>query len=78
MPFIVYTTYAIFNKFENYFFDVEVDGWVEDHELSGNCFFPTVELAQKFIDEKIKEEDVKVYKVDIQVTGTFDYEEVKG
>lgn len=74
---VVYTMFAIHNEEEDVFFNAALDGWVNDFELEGDCLFPTEELAQKYIDEVVEDENAVVYEVKVDTVGSFEYKKVK-
>lgn len=69
--------YAIYNEYDDYWFNVGIDGWVEQFELEGDCLFPTEDMARKFIEDELQNESVKVYKVELETTGNYEYSPVK-
>jgi hypothetical protein len=71
-----FNMYAIYNEDEDYWFNVELEGWVEQFELEGDCLFPTYEMAQKYIEDVVQDENAKVYKVELLTTGSYEYEPV--
>lgn len=72
-----YIMYAIYNEDEDYWFNVGMDGWVEQFELEGDCLFPTEDMAQKFINDELQNESAKVYKVELETTGSYEYSPVQ-
>jgi hypothetical protein len=73
--FIGFKLYAIFHEGEDLWFNVEEDGWVD--ELSGECLFPTYELAFDYMKENADEYSAKVYNVEIpQREQTYEYSPV--
>jgi hypothetical protein len=74
---VKYFMYAIYNEDEDYWFNYELNGWVDQFELDGECLLPTEDMALIFIEENLAGESVKVYKVEIVTTGSYEYSPVK-
>jgi hypothetical protein len=65
--------YAIYNEDEDYWFNVGMEGWVEQFELEGDCLFPTKDMAQRFTENELQNESTKVYRVELETTGSYEY-----
>lgn len=70
---VKYFMYAIYNEDDDFWFNFEMDGWVDRFELEGDCLLPTEDMAQKFIEENLEDESVKVYKVELVTTVSYEY-----
>ncbi|KON87441.1 hypothetical protein AF332_11790 [Sporosarcina globispora] len=74
---VKYSMYAIYNEDDDFWFNFEMDGWVDQFELEGDCLLPTEDMAQNFIEENLEGESVKVYKVELVATGSYEYSPVQ-
>ena len=70
---IKFTMFAIRNENEDAWFNVELEGWVDDFELEGDCLFPTYEMAQQYIENIVKDTTARVHKVELTTTQTCVY-----
>jgi hypothetical protein len=68
--------YAIRNEDENLWWNVELEGWVDEFELEGDCLFPTFEMAQTFIETTVQETSAKVHKIELVTANTYEHSPV--
>lgn len=73
---IKWVMYAIRNEAEDLWWNVELDGWVDEFEIEGDCLFPTSGMAQKFIADEVKESCAKVYRIELSTGQSYDYEPI--
>jgi hypothetical protein len=66
---VKFMMYGIYNEDDDYWFNVELDGWVELDEIDGECLFPSFELAQDYIDDVVRDPSAKVYKIELPIAG---------
>jgi hypothetical protein len=77
MKMIKWIMYAIGNEDEDSWWNVNLGGWVDEFEIEGDCLFPTLEMAQKFIENEVNESVAKVYRIELTTGQIYDYEPVK-
>jgi hypothetical protein len=70
------TMYAIGNEDSDSWFNVELEGWVDQFELEGDCLFPTFEMAHNYLVNTVNDSSAKVYKVELETTQIYEYEPV--